>query len=195
MRKILVVSMLLILVIFVAMSVTNVSAQGQIYMLGDSITALTDFNDYISIPVKNRGICGATSATVKAWLPHILGKDAGKVFVMIGINNLGNGASSDKVAKSIMKLLDAARLRVPAATLYLESVLPTRVGDAINAEIVSLNEQLKTMANEKGIEFIDVHDFFAESDGITAMKEYIRSVHLSDSGKQLWCSLLAPYMH
>ena len=63
------------------------------------------------------------------------------------------------------------------------------------SKIVSLNEQVKTMANEKGIEFIDVHDFFAESDGITAMKEYIRSVHLSDSGKQLWCSLLAPYMH
>lgn len=84
MKKITVAVMLVTAMFFViSPSVfSQAHAPQYIYMLGDSITALTDFQHYIATPVKNRGICGVTSSVVTPWLPYISKKDADKVFIL-----------------------------------------------------------------------------------------------------------------
>jgi len=201
MKKILVISMLAMAICLSAALLVQAQDR-KIVVIGDSLTFQTNFGP----SVVNRGIPGATAHSILKRLPRILPEDADVVSLMIGINNLLNGESPEDTADNISELLGAITARVPGAKVYLVSVLPTTVSEKLNEKIVALNnllgqivdnvsQQFPDLAIESKVGFINIHDSFAEADGLTAKVEYIRprNVHLTKGGQKYLRQLLEPY--
>ena len=99
--------------------------QSDIIFLGNSITNGAEwaelFNNY---SVKNRGISGDTCEGVYDRLESILRGHPRKVFLLIGINDLGRGSSSDFVVKGIKKIVCKIIEDSPNTEVYIQSLLP-----------------------------------------------------------------------
>lgn len=100
-----------------------------VVLLGDSITNGCEwFELFGNRRVKNRGINGDTSVGVYDRLPSTLAGQPAKVFLMIGTNDLANGAPVDSVARMMERIIARTKELSPRTKLYVQSLLP--VNDA-----------------------------------------------------------------
>src|SRR6476660_7913769 len=75
---------------------------GDIIFLGNSIIDGGEWSELFNdLRIKNRGISGDVSAGVLNRLTEIIHRKPGKLFVMIGINDLANGISIGSLVKNI----------------------------------------------------------------------------------------------
>lgn len=95
--------------------------------------------------------------------------NANKVYLQIGINDLNNGKSAEKVYESYKELVDDIKKSLPNAEIYVISLFPVTSGFAArdniaidNDEVAKLNEQLAAM---EGVTFLDVNKSIADSEG------------------------------
>lgn len=102
-------------------------------------------------------------------MSQVSASNANKVFLQIGINDLNNGRSADKVYESYKELVDDIKGSLPNAEIYVVSLFPVTSGFAArdniaidNDEVAKLNEQLAAM---EGVTFLDVNKSIADSDG------------------------------
>ena len=97
----------------------------EIIFLGNSINDGAEwaelFND---IRIKNRGISGDITAGIIHRLKEVADRKPAKVFLMIGINDLGRGVSPDSVVKNILLINDYLQQESPNTQVYIESILP-----------------------------------------------------------------------
>ena len=98
-------------------------------------------------------------------LPQLLSqKTFGKVYIMLGINELGNDL--DDITAKFSSLIDAVRAAQPDAIIFVEANLhvgPSRSStDATfnNPRIDKLNEKLAALADGKTIFYIDINELF-----------------------------------
>src|SRR5262249_54073306 len=91
-----------------------------VVMLGDSITALTDWNALLpSFDVANRGIPGDTTEGVLERIDSIVAMHPRCVAVMLGINDLSEERSVQQVLKNYDAIVD--RLNRNGSTVILQS--------------------------------------------------------------------------
>ena len=79
------------------------------------------FND---LRIKNRGISGDVSAGILKRVDEVVMRRPSKVFLMIGVNDLARGLSTDSVVRNI--LLTAAYLKSRSQTIRLVPWLSCR---------------------------------------------------------------------
>ncbi len=103
-------------------------------------------------------------------LPQLLSqKTFGKVYIMLGINELGNDL--DDITAKFSSLIDTVRAAQPNAIVYVEANLhvgPSRSStDATfnNPRIDKLNEKLAALADGKTIFYIDINELFDDENG------------------------------
>ena len=103
-------------------------------------------------------------------LPQLLSqKTFGKVYIMLGINELGNNL--DDITAKFSSLVDTVRAAQPDAIIYVEANLhvgPSRSStDATfnNPRINQLNEKLAALADGKTIFYIDINELFDDENG------------------------------
>ncbi|MCR4860087.1 MAG: sialate O-acetylesterase, partial [Bacteroidales bacterium] len=174
-----------------------------VVLLGDSITNGCEwFELFGSRRVKNRGINADTSVGVYDRLESTLAGSPAKVFLMIGTNDLANGASVDSVARMMERILDRAAELSPRTQFYVESVLP--VNDAWNIfaahmdegpRIIELNARYRQICARKGVTYIDLYSHFKNPGDEKMNPAYTNDgLHLMAAGYQLWGRLIAPYI-
>ena len=103
-------------------------------------------------------------------LPQLLSqKTFGKVYIMLGINELGNDL--DDITAKFSSLVDTVRAAQPDAIIFVEANLhvgPSRSStDATfnNPRIDKLNEKLAALADGKTIFYIDINELFDDENG------------------------------
>ena len=103
-------------------------------------------------------------------LPQLLSqKTFGKVYIMLGINELGNDL--DDITAKFSSLIDTVRAAQPDAIIFVEANLhvgPSRSStDATfnNPRIDKLNEKLAALADGKTIIYIDINELFDDENG------------------------------
>ena len=103
-------------------------------------------------------------------LPQLLSqKTFGKVYIMLGINELGNDL--DDITAKFSSLIDTVRAAQPDAIIFVEANLhvgPSRSStDATfnNPRIDKLNEKLAALADGKTIFYIDINELFDDENG------------------------------
>jgi lysophospholipase L1-like esterase len=175
-----------------------------IVFLGDSLTSNCEWSELFSdVRVKNRGISGDTTDGLFQRLNQIIALKPKKVFIMIGVNDLLKGQSTDAIISNYLKILNSLSGNLSDTKIYVQSYLPvasqdTQQNTALNKEIIKLNKQLKSMVtkiNKPGIQYVDLHKGFVGTGTEQLNPKYtVDGLHLSGDGYLLWESLIRVYI-
>lgn len=123
-------------------------------------------------------------------------KSYGKIYIMLGINELGTG-TPDSFAAQFQTVVDQVRELQPAAVVFVESIMHVTAGkDAQgtyinNPEIDARNEKLKQLADHQNIFYIDANEVMDEPGTGKMREEYsFDGVHLQVKYIEVWREFL-----
>jgi lysophospholipase L1-like esterase len=174
-------------------------------MAGDSLTLwfppelLPDHRVWL-----NQGISGETSAGLLKRLDLFEKTDPETIFVMIGINDLIRQVKDQTLLANQRLILQELRARHPQAQIVLQSILPhgesqvtwegqNRLLAISNQHIRNLNQQLREIATQAGVYFLDLHPLFTNAQGDLRPELSTDGLHLSSQGYLVWRTALEMY--
>lgn len=174
-----------------------------IVFLGNSITDGCEWNELLgNAHVRNRGISGDTSLGVYDRLASITRGHPAKIFLMIGINDLGAGLDLNTVELHVSMIIDRIRTDSPTTRLYLQSVLPLNTAftaypghKARKADVPELNRRYRALAERKGVTYIDLYTPMLDPDTQELDIRYTNDgLHLLGAGYRRWAEVIRPYL-
>ncbi len=176
---------------------------GDIVFLGNSITDGAEWHELFGdSKIKNRGISGDISAGVLYRIAGIAKQKPGKVFLMIGINDLARGVSTDSLLKNILLTAEYFKQLSPSTKLYIQSILPVSnqfgkfIGHASKTDsILKVNIRLSKEAASYRYTYIDLYSNFCNRLSKLAPKYTNDGLHLLGEGYILWKHLIFPYVY
>ena len=177
-----------------------------IVFLGDSITSSYDLNKYFpDYPVINSGVWGDRTDQAQSRLESdVYAYSPRKVFILIGINDVGYGRSNDDITSRIEALILDIHKNCPYTDLYLISVYPLNISDFdtwyppmsenVNDVVDDLNEKLIALSDKLDIVFIDMAPYL-KNDSNELKKEYtVEGLHLTDEAYEVISGVLLVYL-
>ena len=122
-------------------------------------------------------------------------KDYGKIYLMVGINELGRGTTEDFMAK-YTEVVDTIHALEPEAKLFIQGIM--RVSgeksnkDAIfnNSNINARNNAIATLADNMQIFYIDVNEVVCDEEGNLHEEYTFDQIHLLGAYDELWKQFL-----
>ena len=170
--------------------------QADVAFFGDSITRGNRWQDYFQeIKVCNLGYSGDTVDGLVRRMDMVTAVHPQKVFILIGVNNMGKGRYLETLTQGYEKLIAGLRADNPQSQLYIISILPTRAPSKVsNQQIVTANQALEQLAARLDVPYIDAHASFVGPDGQMIEAYSGDGVHLSGQGKDQLAACLAPYV-
>jgi len=129
------------------------------------------------------------------------GKSYGKVYLALGVNELGYKDAQD-FADTFGKLVDELRERLPDAAIYLQGIIPVNTEKCkahsqpyyvTNENIAAYNEALAAMAAEKEVFFLSPPDALLDENGETSADLSADGVHFKRDGYALWLEYLTTH--
>ena len=178
-------------------------SKGQIIFIGDSITDLYHLDDYyqdLSLRTYNRGIGGdVTGMLLKRIQVSLYDLEPTKVVLMIGINDINGGVSTDTILENYDSILKGIKTKLPSAKVYTMSILPINSDlpsyvdiNKSTERILAINEEIKTMAANYSYKYMDLFSL-VKDDKNHLKKEYsLDGIHLSEQGFVTWTNLIKP---
>jgi lysophospholipase L1-like esterase len=169
-----------------------------VVLVGDSITEGFDVTKYFpGRRVLNRGIGAdvignALPADDKRGLlkrldESIFDCSATDAFILIGINDLGDGHTPEVMEAGYREILQRVKDRAPGVRVHVQSVLPTRGGFAKhNAAVNDFNRRLQKLADEFDYDYVDLHAKMVDEAG-ELKKEFTHDgLHLKADAYKIW---------
>lgn len=121
--------------------------------------------------------------------------DCGKIYVMLGINELG-WSKTETFHDQYAKVIDRLREDHPDAEVVLQSILPVSEkqeakGSYVNNERIAVyNEVIRELAEEKDCPYLDVEEAVVDEDGFLRADWNFDGVHLNVAGCKAWLEYL-----
>lgn len=152
----------------------------------------------------NQGISGETTVGLLRRLELFADTQPQTIFVMIGINDLLNNISTATVLANQAQIVTELKAQHPQAKIVVQSILPhggaqsnwegrDRLLAVSNAEIQALNQQIETLAQSQGVEYLDLYPLFADAHGNLQENLTTDGLHLSRDGYWVWRTALHLY--
>lgn len=119
----------------------------------------------------------------------------GKVYIMLGINELG-WAYSDVFVEEYGKVIDAVRKSQPSAKIIVQAIFPVTEkrsdSDKIfnNTNIAKYNQLIQKMAQEKKIIYLDVSPALTDGSGNLSPDASTDGIHLNHAYCQKWSDFI-----
>lgn len=119
----------------------------------------------------------------------------GKLYIMLGLNELG-WKSTDLFAEKYGGIIDAALAANPDCVVYVQSILPVSAGqDAAgtwcnNSNVNKFNSRLMLLAEEKGVNYLNVASAVAGEDGRLPGGSTPDGIHLTPNCCVDWLNYL-----
>jgi lysophospholipase L1-like esterase len=171
---------------------------GRVMFLGNSITEMGRWSKLLGdSTVVNRGISGDITFGVLKRLDDVVIRRPAKLFILIGINDIGKDIPDPVIANNLLKIITEVQLQSPNTIIFLESILP--VNPDIpgfpqhydkNPHVVSTNLLLKQVALETKVTFIDIYSLFNDGSGKLKKEYTIDGLHLNQQGYEYWVAFL-----
>lgn len=174
-----------------------------IIFLGNSITNGGEWAEIFNNKrIKNRGISGDICMGVYDRLDAILKGKPAKIFLLIGINDLSRGTSSDTIIHRIGMIFSKIRQESPKTKLYLQSILPVtdyyKMFGGHTAhwqKIKRMNDELKVLANRCNATYVDLYSHFVEEETGKMNTDFTNDgLHLIGKGYMKWIEIVKPYV-
>jgi len=181
------------------------NTDNEIIFLGDSITHLCEWTELFQHHrIKNRGIGGDRSDGVLLRLDEIVSSLPDKIFIMIGINDLGYGIKVTDIASNYEKIVKHILSKSPNTQIYLQSVLPIndklynffyKKAKATNNNIIKLNKHLKDLASEFGVQYIELSSLFIDDKNQLDQQFSADGLHLNGKAYLVWKNAIEQYVN
>lgn len=171
--------------------------------IGDSRTV--GLRDYTDLPDHADFYC-ETSLTIHKVMEEdfkgkgtiedaLKNKDYGKIYLMVGINELGRGTTEDYM-EAYTQVVDKLRELEPDAKIFVQAVM--RVSgeksnsDAIfnNSNINARNNAIATLADNRHIFYIDMNEAVCDEEGNLNVEYTHDKIHLLGMYNELWKEFL-----
>lgn len=176
--------------IFDQSDVKNVSK----IFIGDSITDYGEFQEYFpNEVVLNRGIRNDVSKGVLNRIEEVVNRNPKEAYLMIGVNDIRYSKGSKNFEKHITAIVKS--FEGENSKLFIQSILPVNnelFGNEVsNKKVKQFNGVLQRIAEENGIEYIDLHSIFMDKNGQLDEKFTIDGIHLNGEGYKIWMDALS----
>ena len=117
-----------------------------------------------------------------------------KLFFMLGANDMGYITVEDTMA-NWDTLIGRIREKSPDVEIYIESILPSassgQYGGTKNDKIAQYNAELKRLAEEKNLHYVELGAYFEDSLGrLARIYSYDGDVHITETAVYKWSSIL-----
>lgn len=169
-----------------------------IIWLGDSITDGGEWSElFPNYNTMNRGISADNTFGILYRLHEIIRRKPKKLFILIGINDIGRNIPDEVIVKNYRKIIDSIRLQSPATAIYIQSILPTNNNftDFKNHQnktehVLFVNTALKKLCTEKKITYVNLYDSFIDAEGKLDKRYTNDGLHLTGEGYLKWKEVL-----
>jgi lysophospholipase L1-like esterase len=152
----------------------------------------------------NQGISGETSNGLLKRLDLFDRTQPEVIFVMIGINDLIRGMSDEAILDNQRQIMSYLRRVHPTAQVVVQSILPhggeettwegrEKLLAVDNSRIRQLNQQLRSVAANEGVKYLDLYSLFSSKQGNLRREFTTDGLHLSPEGYIVWRSALQIY--
>lgn len=150
---------------------------------GNSITCGSDFQKFFpEKKIINLGYGGDNIRGMIRRVPMLQAAHPHKIFIMAGTNDLFH-ISIDEYEERYNLLLDLIHDSIPAAQIYLQSVLPMNQdmnpSAPTNEKIMEANERIKNIAHTRRMTYIDLYSEY-EKNGKLPQSVTKDGVHIKD---------------
>ncbi len=180
--------------------------ENNIVFLGDSLTEGCEWSELLqNTDVKNRGVTADRTDDILMRLDPIVAGKPRKVFLMAGVNDMGwQNKTPDHVAANIRKIVERFEKESPDTEIYLQSLMPVGKEDADNPyinylrkkeDIKAANALIKSLADEKGLIYIDLYPLFADSEGNLKAEYTNDGLHLLGEYYIIWKDAVIKYIN
>ncbi len=171
-------------------------APGRVIFLGNSITEMGDWKRLTGdSTVVNRGIGGDITFGMLKRLSLVTDLKPSKIFLLIGINDIGKDIPPPVIAQNIGRIIDRIRMESPGTTVILQTLLP--VNPTVNQfpqhydkndKVLAVNTLLRTLAKEKQVALADLHPLFTNKQGLLREDLTGDGLHLDPNGNgyRIW---------
>ena len=163
---------------------------GRTIFLGNSITQLGDWKKLLNdSTVINRGIGGDITFGVLKRLDDVTRRQPSKLFLLIGINDIGKDIPDAVIADNIRKIIERVQAESPSTKIYVQSILPVNP-DVPNFPqhydkqeyVLNTNQLIKKVVENAHCTYVNIHDLFTDKEGRLEAKYTIDGLHLTPSG-------------
>lgn len=180
-----------------------IRAPRQTVLLGDSLTLWFPPD---MLPGRrtwlNQAISGENSTGLRNRLHLLNNNSLDAAFIMVGINDLIWGGSEADLVYNIRQMISTLQTTHPDTRIVVQSILPhggaaaswegrDRLADIPPDRIQAINAQLKLLAAETGIEFLNLYPLFVDGDGYLRPDLSTDGLHLNQEGYRVWRTALA----
>lgn len=126
------------------------------------------------------------------------------IFVLLGINDLLRGWEDQAVLSNQLEMMRYLRQAHPQARVVVQSILPHAIENVTwegrdrllaipNERIRELNWQLEAIAQQEGVDFLNLYVLFANLQGDLRRELSTDGLHLSNQGYEVWGTALQVY--
>lgn len=186
---------------------SNVKMDETVAFIGDSRTqgfimynGLKDVQDYSYIGLMvdtavSKEFVKTSNGEKITLLQDMKNKNIKKVYIMLGVNELGWSYPSVFKLK-YGELIDEIRKVKPNCKIYVQSIIPVTKSkdqsDKIynNTNIKKFNNLIKEVANEKNVEYLDVQSALVNSQGYLPDDASPDGIHISPSYCKKWLNYI-----
>lgn len=154
------------------------------YLYATGATVASVFNKSVDTPLGKMPLLDALQQM-----------DCGKIYVMLGVNELGwNG--TDIFRNQSAKLIERLQADHPDATIVIQSILPVSAkqdakGSYVNNQrIDAYNQVLQELAETYGVVYLNEAEAVMDEDGYLRADWNFDGVHLNKAGCQAWLDYL-----
>ncbi|HEY0667104.1 MAG TPA: GDSL-type esterase/lipase family protein [Sphingobacteriaceae bacterium] len=174
------------------------NSRRDIIFLGNSITAYGNWEELLGTRhAKNRGIPGDNTFGVLERLDEVIEGKPSKVFILLGINDVGRGFPDSMIIKNYQRIIRRIKLGSPRTKIFIHTLLPVNntFKPALahfnkDEHILAVNNGIKMLAVSENITMIDLYTPFLDKDNRLDKDYAFDGLHLNGKGYLKWAELL-----
>ena len=173
----------------------------KIAFVGDSLTEWGYFSQFFpEFEVFNFGIAGEKTYQIFNRLNSVNEAIVDKIFVMAGINDLGDGRAINDIFADYKQIVENLIKNSPQADIFIQSLLPINTELFFNPrlyveQIPMLNERLQQLAQEYACTYIDLFPHFCNKKQ-QLLEEFTHDgLHLTEEAYLIWENNLNSYIY
>lgn len=179
------------------------SSKYKVIFLGNSLTELFSVNYYFNdSTLLNCGIVGDFSEGLVKRIDNIAKLKPEKLFIEIGINDIIEKIALDDICDNYREVIKKMQAQSPQTKIYIQSNLPVIINRPsfltddkdVNDRILKQNENLKKIAKEFNLTYIDIHTAFIKYPNLNELF-LPDGVHLTPTAYTVWKTTAMPYLY
>ena len=171
---------------------------GRVIFLGNSITQGGDWATLTGdSTVINRGIGADITFGLRSRLADVTKRKPSKLFVLIGINDIGKDIPDAVIAAQYRALVDSVKSQSPGTKIFVQSILP--LNPTVKnfpqhydkqERVVAVNRLIRQMARETGATYVDLWPLFVDRQNRLDASLTGDGLHLNQRGYERWVRFL-----